>query len=65
MDKYEYLSQEEITIFRSGCCPDCLETNLLPGPIGGLGQNVKCGNLICGSLFNDEWRFGVERLSNG
>lgn len=63
-EKSQSLSSEETGLFRSGSCPDCLEQDLLAGPEGGFAQNVKCGNTNCGSLYNDMWVFGVERLTN-
>lgn len=58
------LTAEEIAIFHTGCCPDCSVQDLLAGPQGGFAQNVKCGNPECESLFNDEWAFGIERLTD-
>lgn len=59
----DMLTKEEVAIFQTGQCPDCSAKELLAGPQGGFAQNVKCGNPECESLFNDEWAFGVERLS--
>jgi ribosomal protein S27E len=41
-------------------CPDCGNDKFLEGPHGGMAVNFKCAQ--CGSKFNDEWVFGVERI---
>ena len=33
-----------------GACPDCQSRDIIPGPRGGLSQNVTCGG--CGARFN-------------
>jgi hypothetical protein len=35
---------------QSGCCPDCGGAEFVPGPRGGLAQNMKCSG--CGSEYN-------------
>ncbi|NTF17382.1 hypothetical protein G6L37_03000 [Agrobacterium rubi] len=43
---------DELTSWFRGkmCCPDCGEKEFLPGPRGGLSQNMSC--VGCGSEFN-------------
>jgi ribosomal protein S27E len=41
---------ELIFAFQEGRCPDCGGRQIIPGPRGGLSQNLTCGG--CGSRFN-------------
>lgn len=57
------LTAEEVLLFQDGCCPDCLEQDLLVGPKGNFVQGIdmNCGN--CKSVFHNKWTLGVWRLS--
>lgn len=35
-----------------GICPDCSTRGFIPGPRGGMSQNIYCKNSMCRSAFN-------------
>lgn len=40
-----------IALYFDRKCPDCGGTSIIPGPQGGLNENIKCANRECGSEF--------------
>lgn len=50
--KMHLVSDDEVTVWfqQNGVCPDCGEASFIPGPRGGLAQNMTCSG--CGSEFN-------------
>ncbi len=61
-----YDQADLIAAFDESMCPDCGGGQIIPGPRGGLSQNVHCAG--CGSRFNvAKWQgrvFFVERLDH-
>jgi hypothetical protein len=47
----ETLPEDMLTKLGRDCCPDCgSESAFVPGPRGGMGQNIAC--VCCGAEFN-------------
>lgn len=44
------------------CCPDCGHTKFIPGPSGGMSQNMLCAT--CHSEFNLTLPYFADRLGN-